>query len=483
MATDLYLVGLGPGPLDRLAAAPLAVIRCTANTVIVRTGHHPGAADLSATRDVVVCDDLYDAADDFDDVYQAIVARVIDSAKREPTVYAVPGSVAVGERAIPMMRAAAAEAGLSVKVFSGESFLDLLFLTVGLDPIADGLQLLDGRALETTPDLTIPTVITQVDRREVADRVAGLLAKVLEDDFEITIVDALGNDDASIEIVTLGDLATITTTPLTSVYVPASAVGLRGLIAINEILRRQCPWDKKQTHRSLLRHLIEETYEVVEALEQLSVEAPEGDPDWVAYSHVEEELGDVLLQVVFHATLASEAGAFTIDQVAEGIRRKLVYRHPHVFGDVAADDAEAVIANWEALKASEKRRESLMDDIPLSLPSLARADKTQRRARSVGFDFGDAGAALDALRGELNEFAEAGPLQQESELGDVLFAVANIARHVSVDAESALRGSITRFEARFRWMESAAQDAGGGLESMSLDAMDELWQQAKGAVG
>lgn len=483
MPTDVYLVGLGPGGLDRLSTATLDILLDPAHAVITRTGSHPGATELAAQRRVVTCDDLYDAGQNFDVVYSAIAERVIAAAQERPTVYAVPGSIGVGERAVRLVHDAAVKQGLSVQSFPGESFLDLAYLAVGVDPITDGLQVLDGRSLSDVPNLTIPTIVTQVDRSEVADHVTGLLAKVLDDDFTIVILDALGNANERVETISLSALPEAELTPLTSVFVPASVVGLRGLIAVNETLRDQCPWDRKQTHRSLLRHLIEETYEAVEALEHLSAEAPGGEIDWVTYSHVEEELGDVLLQVVFHATLAREAGAFTMDQIAEGIRRKLVHRHPHVFGDVKADDADTVIRNWEALKADEKGRESLMDDIPRALPALARAEKMQRRARSVGFDYDDIGGALGDVHAELAELVGASVEDQESELGDVLFAVVNLARHISVDAESALRGAIDRFQRRFRWMEETAADQERNLDGMSMDEMNDLWRAAKNQVG
>ncbi|HDL42126.1 MAG TPA: nucleoside triphosphate pyrophosphohydrolase [Actinobacteria bacterium] len=482
MPTDIYLVGLGPGSLDRLSTATLDVLLDPAHGVVARTMSHPAACELAAQRLVVTCDDLYDAGQDFDVVYSSIAERVIAAAKQGPTVYAVPGSIGVGERAARLVHDAAVEQGLSVQTFPGESFLDLAYLAVGVDPIIDGMQVLDGRSLSDVPNLTIPTIVTQVDRPEVADHVTGLLAKVLDDDFAIVVLDALGNANERVETISLTALPEAELTPLTSVFVPASVVGLRGLIAVNGTLRDQCPWDQKQTHRSLVRHLVEETYETVEALERLSVDAPGGEIDWVAYSHVEEELGDVLLQVVFHATLASEVGAFTMDQIAEGIRRKLVHRHPHVFGDVKADDADTVIRNWEALKADEKGRESLMDDIPVALPALARAEKMQRRARSVGFDYHDIVGAIGDVQAELAEFIGASAQDQESELGDVLFAVVNLARHISVDAESALRGAIDRFQRRFRWMEITARDGHRSLGEMSMDEMNDLWRAAKNQV-
>jgi MazG family protein len=240
-------------------------------------------------------------------------------------------------------------------------------------------------------------------------------------------------------------------------------------------LRRECPWDRGQTHHSLARHLIEEAYETVAALEALPPEAPGGEPDYPGYVEVEEELGDLLLQVVFHSALAAEAGAFSVEEVAEGIRSKLVRRHPHVFGEVEADTAEAVLANWEQLKKAEKGRESLLDGVSDALPALSRAHELQSRAATVGFDWPAVEGVVAKVREELAEVLAPGA-RQADEVGDLLFAVVNLARHLGVDPEQALRRSTGRFQRRFRAMEEA-----GSLLGLSLDEMDRRWEAAKEA--
>jgi len=370
---------------------------------------------------------------------------------------------------------------VSAEVIPGGSFLDLVWSRVGLDPITSGAQILDGRALPDPLPLHLPTVVTQVDRPVVLADVAGTLGKVLPDDFEVLVLDRLGSGDEVVQPVTLAALARYRPGPRTSLYLDPPPVGWHGLVVTNRRLRRECPWDREQTHHTLLRHLIEEAYETVEALGVLPSEAPAGEPDYAAYAHVEEELGDLLLQVVFHATLAREAGVFDVEEVAEMIRRKLVHRHPHVFGDVAAHDAETVLANWEQIKAAEKSRDSLMDDIPLALPAPARADKLQRRAASAGFDWDDLGEVLAKVDEEIGELRSAIGHDDAvtHELGDLLFAVVNVARHVGVDSELALRRANERFEVRFRHVESAAKAAGRELGEMTLAEMDALWEEAK----
>jgi MazG family protein len=230
-----------------------------------------------------------------------------------------------------------------------------------------------------------------------------------------------------------------------------------------------CPWDREQTHRSLARHLLEETHETLEAIDV-------GDPD-----RLREELGDLLLQVVFHAEMARQEGTFDVDDVAEGIASKLIRRHPHVFGDVHVDSAAEVLVNWERIKAEEKGEHAVDDEIPPTLPALARAAKVQRRAAGEGFDYRSAPAALAKVREELGELeAEIEGLPEErasrtkapserveEELGDVLFAVATLGRRLNVDPETALRRATRRFGERFERMRSRARQEGLRLEELS----------------
>jgi tetrapyrrole methylase family protein/MazG family protein len=479
----LTVVGLGPSGLDRLPESVCAALLAAGTTVVVRTLHHPAAAELAAARDVVSCDDLYEAARNFDAVYEAIADRVVAAAGTGPVIYAVPGSALVGERSVALVRQRAASGGIAVEVIAGESFLDLVYDRAGIDPVATGVQVLDGRALPDPLPLHLPTVITQVDRAEVLADVAAELSKVLPHDSPVTVLDRLGAADEVVEAVPLADLARRRAGPRLSLYLDPPPVGWHGLVTTNRRLRKECPWDREQTHHTLLRHLVEETYETVEAITNLPSEAPGGEVDYGAYAELEEELGDLLLQVVFHATLAAETGAFDVEEVAETIRRKLVHRHPHVFGDVEVAHAGEVMRNWERLKADEKARESLMDDIPASLPALSRADKMQRRAASAGFDWPDAAPVIEKLREEIAELeADLGDERRRAhELGDVLFTVVNLARHLGIDAEVALRQSADGFARRFRVMEEMAAGAHTQLAEMSLESLDALWERAKAA--
>lgn len=233
-----------------------------------------------------------------------------------------------------------------------------------------------------------------------------------------------------------------------------------------------CPWDGAQTHESIRRNFIEEAYEVAEAIDEQSP------------AHLKEELGDVLLQVVFHASLEEDAGRFDLDDVADGICKKLIFRHPHVFGTAAADTSEEVLVNWEALKRQEKGQQTTadaMDAVARSLPALWRADKLQSKAARAGFEFADVSGALDKLDEEMRELREAAErgTNFSEELGDVLFAAVKAGRFLNVDPEDALNATCEKFIARFRRVEEACAARGAELSSLPLDELTLLWNEAK----
>ena len=257
-------------------------------------------------------------------------------------------------------------------------------------------------------------------------------------------------------------------------FVEPSGDAFRRLVAVMAKLRGPdgCPWDREQTHGSLARHLLEETYETLEAIDS-------GDLD-----HLREELGDLVLQVIFHSEIAFEEGAWGVADVLDDLRNKLVRRHPHVFGDVKADSADEVYANWERNKRAEKGT-GVMDGIPKTLPALARAAKVHRRALQAGFRWQGTEGFLDKLDEELAELrSEVDNENRDTrrvtdELGDVLFMVASLAQHLDVEPESALRTMLDRFEGRVRSMESQARDDNRELESLSPEEWGRYWDRAK----
>jgi tetrapyrrole methylase family protein/MazG family protein len=239
-----------------------------------------------------------------------------------------------------------------------------------------------------------------------------------------------------------------------------------------------CPWDREQTHKSLLSGFLDEMYEYFEAVDENNT------------YKMKEELGDLLLQVIFHSQLGTENSSFTFDDVANEISEKLVRRHPHVFGDVQVSSSREVLHNWEAIKKSEKgkeHRKSLVDDIPAALPALFRAEKVQRRVAKVGFDWKDVRPALDKVEEEFAEFREAvlsGNNDHASEeLGDIIFALVNVARHHSISAEDAVRQTTNKFERRFRYIESKVEESGRTIYQATFEEMDRLWEESKKVVG
>jgi tetrapyrrole methylase family protein/MazG family protein len=258
---------------------------------------------------------------------------------------------------------------------------------------------------------------------------------------------------------------------------------LARLVEVMAELRSEqgCPWDREQTHQSLKPYVIEEAYEVLEAVDS-------GSPD-----KLREELGDLLLQVVFHAQLGAEAGTFTMDDVIETIVAKLIRRHPHVFGAVQVDGVAGVLDNWERIKKSEmpNERPSAIDGVPKDLPALMKAEKIQNKAAKVGFDWDDLAGPLQKVKEEFREFEEAlheagapdkaspGWDRMEDEFGDILFALVNVARFLEIQPEQALRRTITKFSDRFRYMEVRVKEQGRNLKEMTLAEMDELWEEAK----
>ncbi|MEA1903905.1 MAG: nucleoside triphosphate pyrophosphohydrolase [Actinomycetota bacterium] len=467
----ITITGLGPGDLDRVPGPVLTILLDPSLSVVARTEHHPAAQQLASKREVIFCDDLYDSTDSFDEVYTAIAERVIQKSHSGHVVYVVPGSPMVGEFAVRKI----VELSPETELIPAESFVDAILAEVGYDPLDRGLQILNGHDLPDPLILDKPTIVAHLDRPEILADVAASIGRVLADGATVTVLANVGSPDATVADVDIDEVDSSLAGYRTSLFIDAEPGGLIGAVRTMRTLRTECPWDREQTHKTLVKNLVEETYELVDALQQLD----EGTEDWVGYAEVEDELGDVLLQVLFHETIARGPGFFDIDSVAETMRRKLVRRHPHVFGDVSAGTPEEVKANWDRIKAEERQDEpeSALDGVPSGMPGLHRSAKIQNRAAKVGFDWETAGQVLPKVQEELDELtvemAEDGDV--EAELGDLVFSVVNLARHLGVDVELALRGATGRFETRFRKMEQ-----GGPLADLGLDELNRRWEQAKG---
>ncbi len=480
----IVVVGLGPGGVEHITAETLATIDRIPNRFL-RTTVHPSA---HLVPDATSFDDLYEQADRFEDVYAEIAERLVAAANTHGEVlYAVPGSPLVLERSVRTLRS---DDRVEVGLVPAMSFLDLVWARLGIDPVETGVRLVDGHefasaaAGQTGPLLVAHTHANWVlsDIKLSVDDPDGRL-----DDCAVVLLQALGTPDEQIVETTWAAMDhTIEADHLTSLYVPAMAVASgEGYVRFHQLartLREQCPWDIEQTHQSLMPFLIEETYEVVDAIQGLDPDQPLTD------EHLIEELGDLLYQIEFHATIAEQQGRFTIADVTAGIHDKLVRRHPHVFGDadgnaVEVDGTTQVLANWDAIKRAEKNRTSAFDGVPGSLPSLAYAHQLQKKAAKLGFDWPDVDGALPKIAEEAAELVEATKSGDQAavadELGDLLFAVVNVARHLHVDPESGLRAAANKFRARFERVESLAGERGIDLHQADLATLDALWDEVK----
>ena len=432
----VVVVGLGPAGADLLTAGTIDAIRRVPQRYLRTTRH----AAAHAVDDASSFDDLYENAASFDEVYRGIVEALVEAARCHGEVlYAVPGSPRVAERSVELL---CADGRVDVDVLPSLSFLDLAWVRLGIDPLAAGVRVVDGRSFRVdAAGSRGPLLVAQCDARHVLSEIK--LAVEESPGVPVTVVQRLGAPDERVFTVAWDDLdRSFEPDHLTSLYIPELAEPVAAAFARFDeqvrVLRAECPWDAQQTHESLQRHLLEETYEVLEAIDAVTA-----DPD-AGYVHLEEELGDLLYQVFFHSVIAAENGAFTVADVAYGIFAKLERRHPHVFGSVDAPSADDVLANWETNKRAEKGRESAMDGIPTGLPALAFATKVLSKATSF-----DAMSVVDAagISGEA-----------ELEVAAALLAVVARARAAGVDAEQALRRATTLVVTAFRTAEAAARD-------------------------
>ena len=415
----VVVVGLGPAGAELLTTAVGdAIAAHGADQRWARTDRHPGIDALGQHRSF---DAVYEDAEDLESVYDAIVAALVASAQAHGSVlYAVPGSPFVAERTVELLRRRVEIYGdIELVVHPGMSFLDLTWARLGIDPFARGVRLIDGHrfAIEAAGQAG-PLLVGQCDSRDVLSDIK--LAVEAGPDTPVTVLQRLGLADESVRTVAWADLdREVEPDHLTSLWIPAlSAPVAAELMALAEVvrtLRECCPWDSVQTHQSLRPYLVEEAYEVLDAIDQLfEPDAANADPDAAGGSvgdgvdELEEELGDLLFQVVIHATLAAEQGWFNLADVARGIHDKLVRRHPHVFAAQAVEGVAEVVANWDAIKAAEKGRTGVYEGIPAAFPVRLYAEKVLRRAAkaNLNVDLSAELAALDRAEAALRSAAE-----------------------------------------------------------------------------
>lgn len=479
--SGIVLLGLGPGDPALLTRQAWAVLN-EIPEIYLRTRQHPVVAGFPVTLKVHSFDGLYETQATFEDVYHQIVERVLELGKRqEGVVYAVPGHPFIAEATGVAVYRRARQENIPVRVVEGLSFLEPVLSVLGMDlmphtSLVDALELASAHVPPFPP--SAPALIAQIHSRLVASDVKLALMSIYPDQHPVQLVHAAGTPKAKVESLALYEIDRSEQIGLlTALYVPPLGAST-SFEAFQEIIAHLrapdgCPWDRKQTHQTLRSHLLEESYEVLAALDA-------DDP-----LAMREEFGDLLLQIVLHAQIASEYGEFNMADVLHSIHAKIVRRHPHVFGDLELRDVEGVLQNWEKLKEAERAEngnteKGLLDGVALALPALVQAHEYQDRAARVGFEWSAIQGVYEKLQEEVAEVQAAETAEERAaEIGDLLFSAVNLARWLKIEPESALREANQRFRQRFAHIEAEARAQGRSVSDLSMDEMEALWQAAK----
>ena len=478
----INIIGLGPGSKESITLGTIDSLK-TVDKVFLRTEKHPTVEyinKLGITYETF--DGEYEVGESFDDVYNSIAKSLIEASKDySDIIYAVPGHPLVAEKSVDILIKLCRQNNIKFKILPAVSFVDALMESLLLDPV-EGLKIIDAFDIKNqVMDKRIGTIITQVYDKFIASEVKLNLMNYYKDDTEIFFVRAAGIEGLEeIRKIPLYELdRQHNIDHLTSVYIPKVSnnnYDFMDLLDIMDKLRGEdgCPWDKEQTHTSLKKYLIEESYEVIEAIDNKDVDM------------LIEELGDVLLQVVFHSQIGKEDGFFEIKDVIQSICDKMINRHPHVFSDLEINNSNEVLENWDKIKSMEQGNKTYTDSIrhiAKTLPALMRADKVQKKAAKVGFDWENIEDAMKKIIEEYKEIEDVYKSKNKvkilEEIGDLLFSVVNVARFLDIDPENALNYSIDKFINRFQYIEDEAIAMGRSLDNMSLEEMDELWKEAK----
>lgn len=478
----ITIMGLGASDYEQL---PIGIYKKLkeAKKVFVRTMEHPV---LRVLQDEGIqfesFDQVYEKHDTFQPVYQEIVEHLLEAAQSEPIVYAVPGHPLVAEQTVQLLIEAEREGKVQLAIEGGQSFLDPIFAALKIDPI-EGFQLLDGTNFSIHDvNMRSHVLIAQVYDQFSASEVKLTLMEKYRDDYPITVVTGAGSSNELIKTIPLYELdQAMELNNLTTIYVPpvkSHLDALKDWTTFRNIIAtlrgpNGCPWDRKQTHESLKKYLIEETHEFLAAVDE------KDDFGMV------EELGDILLQVFLHAQIGEDEGYFNLEEVLESISEKMIRRHPHVFGDLSVKDADEVVLNWEEIKKQEKgeQKESLLKGEYRPNSSLQTSYNYQKKAATVGFDWPDASGALSKFDEEWKEFRE--ELEKGNnesimdEFGDVLFTLVNIARFYNISPEEAMVHANEKFARRFRFVEEQVRKSGKNFQDFTLEQLDEFWNEAK----
>ncbi len=473
--STIHIIGLAPGRQGLTNDAWNALRQ--GRPLYLRTSRHPIAVHLTG-RGITykTFDRLFRFKQGLRQVYRHIARTLIrDALKYGEVYYAVPGNPMAGETAVIQSLSASSQRGIWVHIIPVPGFVDPLLEALHLDPLC-GVTVLEG--LHLGHQLREPCqqhlILARVYSQKTASGIRRALMKLYPADFPVTIIEQAEFPGGKIRCLPLCRLdCRPWFGPSTALYLPpAGGYRLGDLLAVMARLRRDCPWDRRQTHHSLRPYLVEEAYEVVAAIDQKDPAA------------IREELGDLLLQVVFHSQIAREKGKFTIYEVIEGVVKKLIRRHPHVFGDETIVTEERVLKRWQQIKLQEKggRGPDLKKE-GSGLPSLLKALKVQQKAAGVGFDWPTMDGAMDKLREEMLELEDACRRENwakiEEELGDLMFATVNVSRFLKMNPELVLNRAIKKFVNRFEYVRRQVESSHRPFSSYSLEKLDEWWEKSK----
>ena len=477
----INIVGLGPGDESLISQGALDIIK-SSSRIYLRTEKHPTVDKLKESIKYTNLDYFYENEENFENVYKEIAEFIIEKSNEGDLVYAVPGHPRVAERTVSQIEEIAKIKGIEVEVIASMSFVDAMFNYLAIDP-ADGFKLIDAFEIENSYiDTNTSMIITQVYDHFIASNVKLRLMECYDYDQEVCIVNGAGVKTLeSKKYVPLHELDRPENlfNYLTSVYIPKSSNKMYNTVHdLEEIMSKLrgdngCDWDKKQDHNTLKKYIIEEAYELCQAIENDDID------------EMIEELGDVLLQVIFHCQIGKETGFFDLSEVVNGVCNKLIYRHPHVFKNIDID-VNNFEKTWEDLKKEEKGESTVTEGlsrIPNHLPALIKAEKIQKKAALVGFDWDNIGDVHKKIEEEykelLDECKEGNIKYIKEELGDLLFSIVNLARFLKIDPEEALNLTNNKFIKRFKFIEDSAINSNKNLEEMTLEEMDKLWNMSK----
>ena len=477
----ITIIGLGPGDPKMISRQAWEILS-RAEEVHLRSNLHPAVPSFPDQLTVKSFDHLYEQNLSFDEVYERIIDTILDLGLQQSGVlYAVPGHPLIAEATTPEIIRKARERKIPVQVVEGISFIDAALSVLERDPlpqtsIVDAMELAIVHHPPFPP--SAPALIGQIYSQILASEVKITLMNVYPDDHQVLLVHNAGTVDVLVEPLELYKIDRNENIGLhTALYVPPLE-GSSSFESLQEVVAHLrapdgCPWDREQTHLSLRPFLLEETYEVLSAID---------DENQVA---LQEELGDLLLQIVLHAQIAGEIGEFSMVEVLQGIQEKLIRRHPHVFGDLEIEGQQAVLENWEKLKKAERDHidqefNGALTGVSSQLPALVQAETFQQRVKRVGFDWPDIQGVYEKVSEELGEIKQAETKEEiEDEIGDLLFAAVNLARWHEVDAESALRKANLKFRRRFERLESEVRNQGKDITQLDISDLDRLWNRTK----